>query len=254
MNSNKENINRARVLFYGLFASLFAFVLEEKRYNELEKKIEFFLQNPIDESMDKTLKNMSQIISSKGLKSIESEFDAIFYDLSGSPVPTTASFYEEERDDGKKRQLMVNYVLQSNYRRDNKKFTDLEDDIGFIFAIMQNLIVDELDGDEKAAFLESEVFKNVLNPFVDEFIENIYMNENALFYQEAAILLKSFISLERLFLNVNRPKEREKVSQKEQPVNISDVEAKRRLENKRKKSQEIQECIIEAGGDVEDEV
>ncbi len=254
MNSNEENINRARALFYGLFGSLFAFVLEEKRYAGLEEKIEFFLQNPIDESIDKALKNMSQIISSKGLKSLEQEFDSLFYDLSNAPIPTTASFYEEERDDGKKRLLMVNYVLQSNYRRNSEKYTDLEDDIGFIFTFMQNLIVDELNGDEKAAFLEKEVFKNVLNPFIDEFIENVYMHENALFYQEAAVLLKSFVSLERLFLNVPKPKEVEKVAKKEQPVNISDAEAKRRLENKRKKSEEIQECIIEVGGDVEDEV
>ncbi len=254
MNIDNENINRARVLFYGLFASLFAFVLEEERYKGVEEKIDFFLQNPIDDGVDKTLRNMSQIISSKGLKSIQSEYDSIFYDLSSNPVPTTASFYEEERDDGRKRLLMVNYVLQSNYRRDSEKFTDLEDDIGFIFTLMHYLIADELNGDEKAGSLEKEIFKNVLNNFVDEFIEKIYRHENAVFYQEVVIFLKSFISFERLFLDVKKPKEREKISKKDEVVNISDAEAKRRLENKRKKSEEIQECIIEVGGDVEDEV
>ena len=254
MNIDNENINRARVLFYGLFASLFAFVLEEERYKGVEEKIDFFLQNPIDDGVDKTLRNMSQIISSKGLKSIQSEYDSIFYDLSSNPVPTTASFYEEERDDGRKRLLMVNYVLQSNYRRDSEKFTDLEDDIGFIFTLMHYLVADELNGDEKAGSLEKEIFKNVLNGFVDEFIEKIYTHENAVFYQEVAIFLKSFISFERLFLDVKKPKEREKISKKDDVVNISDAEAKRRLENKRKKSEEIQECIIEVGGDVEDEV
>jgi TorA maturation chaperone TorD len=250
---DKKAINQARAIYYGLFSSLFAFVLEEERFAGVEETIEILLQNPIDENSKKALKNMNSIIKVKGNKFLIDEYDGIFYDLTCNPVSTTASFYEEDRDDGKKRILMVDYVLQSNYRRNTQKYTDLEDDIGFVLSFMQKLILDEIDGDEKAGFLEKEVFEKVLNNFVDEFIDNVYMHENSAFYQEVALLLKIFIEFERVFLGVKKPKEKVKVVKKED-ITIADAEALRRLENKRKKSEEIRECIVEAGGDVEDEV
>ncbi len=250
---DEKTINKARALYYGLLSSLFAFVLEEDRFKNVEETIEILLQNPIDEDSKKALENMNSIIKVKGKKFLADEYDNIFYDLNSDPVPTTASFYEEDRDDGKKRLLMVNYVLQSRYRRDTQKYTDLEDDMGFILSFMQKLIIDESNGDEKAGVLEREIFKVVLNNFVDEFIENVYMHEYSAFYQEVSLLFKIFIEFERIFLGINKPKEREK-SIKDKDVSIADAEALRRMENKRKKSEEIQECIIEAGGDVEDEV
>jgi len=249
----KKAINNARAVYYGLFSSLFAFVQENERFKGVKETIDLLLENPLDENSKKALSNMVSIINTVGLKILESEYDGIFYDLSSDPVPTTASFYEEERDDGKKRAIMVDYVLQSKYRRDDKKYSDLEDDIGFIFSFMQKLIQDEVNADEKSSFLEREVFRNVLNEFVDEFIENIYMHENSAFYQEVALLLKVFIEFERVYLGIGKPKEKIK-SKKEKEVFISDAEAKRRLENKRKKSQDIVECVLEEGGDVEDEV
>lgn len=249
----KKAIDNARAVYYGLFSSLFAFVQVENRFEGVKETIELLLKNPIDENSKKALSNMLSIINTVGLKMLESEYDGIFYDLSSDPVPTTASFYEEERDDGKKRAIMVDYVLQSRYRRDDEKYSDLEDDIGFILSFMQKLVQDEAAGDEKSSFLEREVFRNVLNEFVDEFIENVYMHENSAFYQEVALLLKVFIEFERVYLGINKPKEKIK-STKEKEVFISDAEAKRRLENKRKKSQDIVECVLEEGGDVEEEV
>ncbi len=249
---DNKAINQARAVYYGLFSSLFAFVLEEERFVGTEKSIEILLQNPMDGNSKKALENMNSIIKIEGKKFLTDEYDGIFYDLTCDPIPTTASFYEEDRDDGKKRILMVDYVLQSSYRRDTQKYTDLEDDIGFILSFMQKLILDEIDGDKKAGLLEKEVFEKVLNNFVDEFIENIYMHENSAFYQEVALLLKVFIEFERVFLKVNKPKEKKKIAKKENTT-IADAEALRRLENKRKKSEEIAaKCVLEEGGDVED--
>jgi len=79
------------------------------------------------------------------------------------------------------------------------------------------------------------------------------MHENSVFYQEAVILLKIFIEFERVFLDIQKPKPKIKTN-REKEVLISDAEAKRRLENKRRKSEEVVDCSLEAGGDVEDEV
>ncbi len=250
---NTQAINQARALYYRLFSSLFAFVMKEDRFDGIENIIQILKNSAIDENAEKSLENMDRIIKSQGLSFISKEYDTIFYDLSSDPVPTTASFYEEERDDGKKRLMMVKYVLKSKYRKDSEKFSDLEDDAGFIFSFINKLILDEISGDENAKTLEKEVFENILNDFIDEFIENVYMHENSAFYQEVALLLKIFIEFERIFLDIKKPKEKIKVK-KEKKVFISEAEEKRRLENKRKKSEEIVECVLEEGGDVEDEV
>ena len=249
---DKKAINRARALYYGLFASLFAFVKED-RFKGLKESLELLKNNPLEENSKKALENMYNILSSQGEEFIRDEFDAIFYDLSSDPVPTTASFYDEERDDGKKRLLMVELLLKSKYRKDSEKFSDLEDDIGFILSFMSRLVDDEANGDDSAAKLEKEVFQKVLNTFADEFLENVHMHENSAFYQEAALLLKVFLEFERVFLGIRKPKEKMKIK-KEKKVFISEAEEKRRLENKRKKSQEIVECVLEEGGDVEDEI
>jgi TorA maturation chaperone TorD len=196
---------------------------------------------------------MSNILNSQGVSFVQDEFDAVFYDLNSDPVPTTASFYEEERDDGKKRLMMVDFVLKSKYRRDKENFTDLEDDIGFIFSFLRYLVNDEADGDSKAGELAEDVFGKVLNEFVDDFIENVYMHENSAFYQEVAVVLKAFIEFERVYLGVKKPKEKVK-TKKDKKLNISDEEAARRLANKKKKGEAIVECDLEEGGDVEDEI
>ncbi len=250
---DKIAINRARAIYYGLFSSLFTFVLKGDRFEGVEDVMKILKTNPMDENSKKAINNMLKIFQAQGKVSLQEEYDFIFYDLSSDPVPTTASFYDEDRDDGKKRLLMVDFVLQSKYRKDEKNFTDLEDDIGFIFSFMQKLINDEVDGDKKAGVLEREIFENVLNGFVDEFIENVYMHENSVFYQEASLLLKVFMEFERVFLGIKKPKERIK-SKKEKKINISDAEASRRLANKRKKSEEIVVCELEEGGDVEEDI
>ncbi len=248
-----QAINQARALYYRLFSSLFAFVMKEDRFDGVEDIVQILKNSAIDEHAEKSLENMDRIIKSQGLSFVSKEYDAIFYDLSSDPVPTTASFYEEERDDGKKRLMMVEYVLKSKYRKDSEKFSDLEDDAGFIFSFMNRLILDEIDNDKDAKELEREVFEKVLNEFVDEFIENVYMHDNSAFYQEVALLLKIFIEFERVFLGVKKPKEKIKVN-KEKKINISDAEAARRLANKKKKAEEVNVCELEEGGDVEDDV
>lgn len=202
---NKEAINKARAVYYGLFASLLTFFDNPNDLEVIQKTMDVLAQNPLDEASKLAFSNMQNLLITGGYASLKEESDHVFFSPYAAYIPVTASFYVENRDDGKMRQEMVRYVLSSNYRRDDTKFKELEDHIGFIVLFMQKMIEEELGGNEKSAQLAREVFVNILNPFVDEFINALYLHENSSFYQEFAVVMQSFIALERLYFNVQKP-------------------------------------------------
>jgi hypothetical protein len=117
---------------------------------------------------------------------------------------------------------------------------------------MQYLILEKLKGDEKSEWLENRTF-DILNTFIDDFIENVYMHQASNLYKDIAVLLKAFIESERIFLEKPKPLI-EKIKKEECEVCIADKEAERRKRNKQKKNEELLSCNLEEGGDVEDEV
>ena len=202
---NKEAINKARAVYYGLFASLLTFFEDANDLEVIQKTIDVLASNPLDEASKASFSNMQNLLITKDYVFLKEESDKVFFSPYAAYIPVTASFYVENRDDGKMRLAMVNYVLSSKFRRDTEKFKELEDHIGFIVLFMQKLIEDELSGNEQSAQLSREVFVNILNPFVDEFIAALYTHEYSHFYQEFAVVMQSFIALERLYLDVKKP-------------------------------------------------
>ena len=202
---NKEAINKARAVYYGLFASLLTFFDNANDLEVIQKTVDLLAQNPLDEECNLAFSNMQNLLITGGYTALKEESDTVFFSPYSAYIPVTASFFLENRDDGKKRLEMVNYVLSSNYRRDKEKFKELEDHIGFVVLFMQKMIEEELGGNEKSAQLSREVFVNILNPFVDDFIVALHAHENSHFYQELAVVMQSFIALERLYLDVKRP-------------------------------------------------
>ncbi|WP_333805019.1 TorD/DmsD family molecular chaperone [Sulfurospirillum sp.] len=202
---NKEAINKARAVYYGLFASLLTFFDNANDLNVIQKTIDVLAQNPLDEESKVAFSNMQNLLIEGGYNLLKEESDTVFFSPYSAYIPVTASFFVENRDDGKMRLEMVNYVFSSNYRRDSDKFKELEDHIGFIVLFMQKMIEEELSGNEKSAQLVREVFVNILNPFVDDFIAALYAHEDSHFYQNLAVIMQSFMALERLYLDVKKP-------------------------------------------------
>ena len=244
---NKE-INEARAFYYGFFSKLYTFTYDKNRYKGVKESAEILYDYALEETSKNALKHFIENFDEQKLAD---EFDEIFYDLSQDPVPTTASFYDEEIENGKMKVKMVDIVLSSKFRK-NEEYKDSEDDIGFIFPFMQYLILEKLKGDEKSEWLENRTF-DILNTFIDDFIENVYMHQASNLYKDIAVLLKAFIESERIFLEKPKPLI-EKIKKEECEVCIADKEAERRKRNKQKKNEELLSCNLEEGGDVEDEV
>jgi len=244
---NKQ-INEGRAFYYGFFSKLFTFTYDKNRFSGVKESAEILYDYALEENSKNALKHFIENFDEQKLAD---EFDEIFYDLSQDPVPTTASFYDEEIENGKMKVKMVDIVLSSKFRK-NEEYKDSEDDIGFILPFMQYLILEKLKGDEKSQWLENKTF-DILNTFIDDFIENVYMHEASYLYKDIAVLLKAFIESERIFLEKPKPVI-EKVKKEVCEVCIADKEAERRKRNKQKKNEELLSCSLEEGGDVEDEV
>ena len=244
---NKE-IEKARAFYYAFFSKLLTFTYDENRFSDIKELANLIYHNPLNEESKKAAKNL---IDNFNKEALIKEYDDIFYDLTNDPVPTTASFYLEEIENGKMRVKMVDIVLASKFRK-REDYKDLEDDIGFILPFMNHLILASLEGDEKSKYLQEKTF-DILNMFIDDFIENLYLHSASNLYKNVAVLLKSFIETERIYFEKPKPKI-EKIEKKECEVCIADKEAAIRKANKKKKADESLVCNLEEGGDVEDEV
>ena len=206
----KQNeINSARVVFYGLFASVLSFLETDKDFKAIQNTVDILSQNPLDENSEKALMEMKSILDNKGFEGLKDESNIVFFSPSSAYIPMSASYYCEARDDGKKRQEMLELVNLSNFRRDSEKYKDNEDNIVFMFNFMSHLIKNTLDGDEHSEKITRGVFEGVLNKIVDQFATNVYKHENSNFFKNMAIVLKVFIEFERQLYSLNPVKNTE---------------------------------------------
>lgn len=200
-----QAINKARIVYYGFFSSLFAFDFSEEKFNHLCSSLDMLASHPFDKQSGVALKNMKRRVETRGYQPLKNEIDKVFYNPMAVTVPMTASYIQEQRDDGAKRVEMIDYVNATPYRRNSEQFTEHEDHIEFIFGFLQRLIIEELEGDTAAGELFRTVFANVLNPMIDEFGEKLSCHTHSSFCRQAALVLESFMELERLYLDIPRP-------------------------------------------------
>lgn len=204
---DRDSINKARNVYYALFASLFAFSMDEDNYKNIICAIDILNKKPIDEQTASALNLMQERLQTLGFEGLKDESDLVFFSPTTSLVPMTSSYYSEQRDDGKKRVEMMNYVLQSKFRRNSTEYKENEDHIEFICLFMQQLIQDELQGETHSNCLAKNIFNDILNGMLDSLSEKLIAHEHSHLYREAAIVLQSFTNIERLFYSVNKPVE-----------------------------------------------
>ncbi len=53
-------INKARIIYYGLFSSLFSFSMGKEKYETIVNAVDLLQRNPIDEQSEKALSNMKR--------------------------------------------------------------------------------------------------------------------------------------------------------------------------------------------------
>ncbi|MBK1972210.1 formate dehydrogenase-specific chaperone [Campylobacter sp. TTU-622] len=189
----QEQIQITRKYFYEFFSLAFDFIDEEK-FNIFITQAKFLSQIPLEDKLTKDF----EIILTYDLKTFLQEQNAVFFDFSYVNVPTTASFYDEGRDDGRKKLQACAILRKSPYRKDEKS-SQSEDEFGFIFALMPYLI----DFDKELA---KEFFEKILNSVIDEFIEKLKIHKNSNFFIHFGNIMEVFFKFERSILNLEKPK------------------------------------------------
>ena len=225
-------MDRARSLYYGMFSRLFTLSGEYTKYYELITLVETLKAHPLDPLSTEAFEVLYEKLPYKSNVELIQEFDTLFYAPISKVIRMTASYYADGIENGKKRLEMQNFLAKTKIRRDEEKFSDYEDNIGFIFTVMAELSALTANGEESYYNTAHCIFEEILNDFVDVFAKELYEHEASDIFKNVAVILKSFIEFERIYLDISVPVvilEREKV---EVAIEISEEERARRERNR----------------------
>lgn len=187
----QSDMIKARFYYYEFF-SLPLFFIDEKKFGDFKAQLSFLAENPL--STKEHFENLLKF----DYENFTKEQNDVLYDFSYTNVPLTSSFYDEGRDDGQKRVKITEILLKSKFRK-SEFCKDSEDFIGFIFAFMSEILK---SGDLNLSY---ELFKEIINEFIDEFILMLKEHERADFFSSYAKQLDEFIGYERAILNIQKP-------------------------------------------------
>lgn len=232
---NKESVNKARSLYYGFLSKMFVFTTNSDRYLGVQEALEVMIVNPMDENSGEALKEIQAFLKTCGQDALIQEYDDIFHNPSFKVVRNTASYYDEGVESGHQRLAVKNFLAKTKIRRDENHFKENEDSVGFIFTFMHELIELIMQDQKEYANIQHCLFTEVINPFVDEFVINVYEHPMSKAYKSIAIVLNAFMAFERMYFEVAKPPMVEKVRAVKPVEAISGAEARRRAENKAKK-------------------
>lgn len=251
-------INKARALYYNLFENFFVVTSKSENYFELLRLIDILKENPLDQSSGEALVNISNKLDKTSNVALIQEYDDIFHNPLTKKVRTTASYYDEGVESGKKRVEMIQFVAKTELRRDENNYFEYEDSVGFIFALLASLSDKIANGEKIYENTVHCIFAQILNEFIDEFAKDVYEHEKADIFKELMVVVHSFIEFERLYLDVSKPAPKEKI-EKESCETISEEEMERRARNKAMKAlgpknAQDDSCPVDIAYDVETEV
>jgi TorA maturation chaperone TorD len=256
-----QEINKARAVYYNFFSQLFVYSADTTAYLQLISTVDVLIENSLDDTSCEALKRIKAQLDPMSNINLVQEYDNLFHNPFSSTIRTTASFYDEQVESGKKRVQMLDFLAKTRIRRDEKTYTDLEDSVGFIITLMAELLDLVAEGQEQYKTLTHCIFADVLNDFVDEFARDVYEHEDAKIFKDVIIVLQAFVSFERLYLEVSKPTLTKKEAIKSfhsgfDPNELSPEEIARRAKNKKLKQQGPKQEINpdDIAYDVENEV
>ena len=251
-------INKARALYYGLFSRFFVFTTNNQRYLELINLIDTLKENSLNPETAQAFEDIRAALPSDSNIALMTEFDDIFHSPETMTLRTTASYYDENIESGKKRVEMQNFLGKTKIRRDESKYTDYEDHVGFIFTVLSELCELQSQGHDEYINTIHCIFEQILNNFIDEFSKELYEHESADIFKNVVVILKAFIEFERIYLEVSKPAAKVQTEKAAACAveAISEEEQARRARNKALKAQgpKKQQEVVDLAYDVEDDI
>ena len=235
--TSKGEFAAGRGLYYSLFSRFFVFSQGADRFSDVNAMLGLASAHALNEESAAAIMRIQAKFDEKNPQNLADEFDEIFHALP-SPLRNSLSYYDEGYEVGHACAKVRKILARTDIRRDEAKFKENEDNVGFVFALMSEFIARESEL-ELYGELEEQLFKEIINPNIDEFIENLFNHESSEIYKDVAVLLQGFIEFERVVLSAPRP-----INQGENKKTLDGVsrsEAIRRQKNRVRKLKAMEE-------------
>ena len=235
--TSKGEFAAGRGLYYSLFSRFFVFSQGADRFSGVNAMLGLASAHALNEESAAAIMRIQAKFDEKNPQNLVDEFDEIFHALP-SPLRNSLSYYDEGYEVGHACAKVRKILARTDLRRDEAKFKENEDNVGFVFALMSEFIARESEL-ELYGELEEQLFKEIINPNIDEFINDLFNHESSEVYKDVAVLLQGFIEFERVVLSAPRP-----INQGENKKTLDGVsrsEAIRRQKNRVRKLKAMEE-------------
>nr|WP_315016320.1 molecular chaperone TorD family protein [uncultured Campylobacter sp.] len=235
--TSKGEFAAGRGLYYLLFSRFFVFSQDADRFSGVNAMLGLASAYALNEESAAAIMRIQAKFDEKNSQNLADEFDEIFHALP-SPLRNSLSYYDEGYEVGHACAKVRKILARTDLRRDEAKFKESEDNVGFVFALMSEFIARESEL-ELYGELEEQLFKEIINPNIDEFINDLFNHESSEIYKDVAVLLQGFIEFERVVLSAPRP-----INQGENKKTLDGVsrsEAIRRQKNRVRKLKAMEE-------------
>ena len=235
--TSKGEFAAGRGLYYSLFSHFFVFSQDADRFKGVNAMLGLASAHALNEESAAAIMRIQVKFDEKNSQNLADEFDEIFHALP-SPLRNSLSYYDEGYEVGHACAKVRKILARTDIRRDEAKFKENEDNVGFVFALMSEFIARESEL-ELYGELEEQLFKEIINPNIDEFINDLFNHESSEIYKDVAVLLQGFIEFERVVLSAPRPINQGK--NKKTLDGVSRSEAIRRQKNRVRKIKAMEE-------------
>ena len=235
--TSKGEFAAGRGLYYSLFSRFFVFSQDADRFAGVNAMLGLASAHALNEESAAAIMRIQVKFDEKNSQNLADEFDEIFHALP-SPLRNSLSYYDEGYEVGHACAKVRKILARTDIRRDEAKFKENEDNVGFVFALMSEFIARESEL-ELYGELEEQLFKEIINQNIDEFINDLFNHESSEIYKDVAVLLQGFIEFERVVLSAPRP-----INQGENKKTLDGVsrsEAIRRQKNRVRKIKAMEE-------------
>ena len=235
--TSKGEFAAGRGLYYSLFSRFFVFSQDADRFSGVNAMLGLASAHALNEESAAAIMRIQVKFDEENSQNLADEFDEIFHALP-SPLRNSLSYYDEGYEVGHACAKVRKILARTDIRRDEAKFKENEDNVGFVFALMSEFIARESEL-ELYGELEEQLFKEIINPNIEEFLENLFNHESSEIYKDVAVLLQGFIEFERVVLSAPRPINQGK--NKKTLDGVSRSEAIRRQKNRVRKLKAMEE-------------
>lgn len=224
---NLEEFKLARSLYYQCLGEFFIFSFSQ-RFKNVKNYLSLMRDYLFDESLAENFDILLKSLEENSTQTLIKEYEVLFLNLKNA-IPTTFSYIEEGFENSKALLCVRQILVRSKIRRNEMLFKESEDSVGFCFLLMSEF----LRTDEHK--LAKELFENVINKGIDEFLELVFTHTESKLYKELSSIAMKFIEFERFCFELNKP---QKNYTKKVQNDLSRSEFLRREANKQRRNRE----------------